>query len=101
MNHSFWNLPVMHSRNKSEKIGGAEKVLGYFVGPCFVYMVYTGVAGTYLTQFYTDVLGIGGIFLTMMPLLSKLMSSIISLLITSSSSPAFIFVLHRPSLCAL
>ena len=81
MNHSFWNLPVMHSRNKSEKIGGAEKVLGYFVGPCFVYMVYTGVAGTYLTQFYTDVLGIGGIFLTMMPLLSKLMSSIISLLI--------------------
>ena len=38
MNHSFWNLPVMHSRNKSEKIGGAEKVLGYFVGPCFVYM---------------------------------------------------------------
>ena len=81
MDHKLWKAPVMRSRTRPEKAGGAEKALGYFLGPCLVYMVYSGVAGTYLTQFYTDVLGLGGIFLTMMPLLSKLLSSIISLLI--------------------
>ena len=40
----------------------SEKIWGYFTGPCFVYMAYYAIAGTYLTQFYTDVLGIGGIF---------------------------------------
>ena len=30
-------------------------------------MAYYGIAGTYLTQFYTDVLGLSGVVLTMMP----------------------------------
>jgi GPH family glycoside/pentoside/hexuronide:cation symporter len=44
-------------------------------------MMYTGVAGTYLTQFYTDVLGVAGAFLTMMPLVSKILTGIISIFI--------------------
>lgn len=58
----------IHSANTT----GSEKALGYFFGPCLVYMAYYAIAGTYLTQFYTDVLGITGIFLTLMPVFSKI-----------------------------
>ena len=54
----------------------SEKIWGYFTGPCFVYMAYYAIAGTYLTQFYTDVLGIGGIFMTLMPVFSKVVDAI-------------------------
>ena len=66
---------------KSDHVNSSERVLGYFIGPCMAYMVYNGLAGSYLTQFYTDVLGIAGVILTWMPLLSKILSSIIGLLI--------------------
>lgn len=66
---------------QSENVTKAERVLGYFVGPCLAYMVYNGLAGTYLTQFYTDVLGVAGAILTWMPLISKIVSSIMGLLI--------------------
>lgn len=66
---------------RSEEVTKAERVLGYFVGPCLAYMVYNGLAGTYLTQFYTDVLGVAGTVLTWMPLVSKIISSILGLLI--------------------
>lgn len=62
----------MNSRIKSANTQKSEMWLGYFAGPCFVYMVYYAVAGTYLTQFYTDVLGLSGLFLTLMPLLSRI-----------------------------
>ena len=38
-------------------------------------MCYYGIAGTYLTQFYTDVLGITGMFLTLMPVISKIVDA--------------------------
>lgn len=69
------------SRIHSDDTQKSEQILGYFVGPCLVYMVYTGIAGTYLTQFYTDVLGLAGGFLTMMPLVSKIVSGIASFII--------------------
>lgn len=62
----------MNSRITSANTQGSEKWLGYFFGPCFVYMTYYCVAGTYLTQFYTDVLHITGMFLTLMPVISKI-----------------------------
>ena len=69
---------IFDSRIKSANTQGSEKWLGYFFGPCLMYMVYYGVAGTYLTQFYTDVLGIaeGAIFLTLFPLLSKIVDAV-------------------------
>ena len=66
---------------RSGNVTKAERILGYFVGPCLAYMVYNGLAGTYLTQFYTDVLGIAGAILTWMPLISKIISSVMGLLI--------------------
>ena len=70
---------VFQSRIQSEDVQKREKALGYFLGPCLTYIAYTALAGTYLTQFYTDVLGLGGILLTWMPLLSKILSGVMGL----------------------
>ena len=71
---------ALDSRIKSANTQGSEMWLGYFAGPCFVYMVYYAVAGTYLTQFYTDVLGLSGIFLTLMPVFSKIFDAITNII---------------------
>lgn len=75
-----FSKPALDSRIKSANTQGSEMWLGYFAGPCFVYMVYYAVAGTYLTQFYTDVLGFSGIFLTLMPLFSKIFDAITNII---------------------
>ena len=75
-NSRLFASPKMDSRIKSANTQKSEMWLGYFAGPCFVYMVYYAVAGTYLTQFYTDVLGLSGVFLTMMPVFSKIFDAI-------------------------
>lgn len=79
--HQIFSSPWLRSRITREDTQTSEKVLGYFLGPCLVYMVYTGIAGTYLTQFYTDVLGLAGGLLTWMPLVSKFLSGVIGLAI--------------------
>jgi len=81
MKRDIFSSRLLQSRIHSENTTKSEQILGYFVGPCLVYMMYNGVAGTYLTQFYTDVLGLAGGFLTMMPLVSKILSGIISIFI--------------------
>ena len=43
-------------------------------------MAYYGIAGTYLTQFYTDVLGLSGVVLTMMPVFSKIFDAITNII---------------------
>lgn len=78
---NLFSSKLLNSRIQSDNTTKYEQILGYFLGPCLVYMMYTGIAGTYLTQFYTDVLGLSGGFLTMMPLVSKLLSGIISIFI--------------------
>ena len=56
---------IFDSRIKSANTKASEIWLGYFGGPMLLYMAYYSIAGTYLTQFYTDVLGLAGGFLTM------------------------------------
>ena len=75
-----FSSPRLDSRVHSANTQKSEMWLGYFAGPCFVYMVYFAVAGTYLTQFYTDVLGLAGIFLTLMPLFSKIFDAITNII---------------------
>ena len=67
----LFRSPALNSRIKSANTERKEGVFGYFLGPCFVYMAYYAIAGTYLTQFYTDVLGVTGLFITLVPVLSK------------------------------
>ena len=71
---------MFESKITSANTQKSEMWLGYFVGPCLVYMVYYGVAGTYLTQFYTDVLGMSGMILTMMPVVSKIIDAITNII---------------------
>ncbi len=68
----WFSSRMLDSRIQSANTQNSERWLGYFLGPCLLYMTYYGIAGTYLTQFYTDVLHISGIFLTLMPVLSKI-----------------------------
>lgn len=68
--------PLLDSRIKSANTTGSEKAFGYFLGPCLVYMGFYAIAGTYMTQFYTDVLGVTGIFMSFMPFISKVIDAI-------------------------
>lgn len=77
---NVFSKKTLNSKVTSANIQASEMWLGYFAGPCFVYMVYYAVAGTYLTQFYTDVLGIAGVFLTMMPIFSKIFDAITNII---------------------
>lgn len=72
----LFNKPAYESKIKSANTTNSERWLGFFSGPCLLYMMYYAVAGTYLTQFYTDVLGITGLFLTLMPVLSKIFDAV-------------------------
>ena len=81
MEHFDFSSPALNSRIKTEDTRKSEQWLGYFLGPCLVHMMYTGIAGTYLMQFYTDVLGLGGVILTMMPLIAKALSGVIGFFI--------------------
>ncbi len=81
MKHFDFSAPILNSRIQTADTRKSEQWLGYFLGPCFVHMMYTGIAGTYLMQFYTDVLGLAGVILTMMPLIAKALSGIIGFFI--------------------
>lgn len=78
--NGWFSSKFFDSKITSANTQKSEMWLGYFFGPCFVYMAYYAIAGTYLTQFYTDVLGIGGIFLTMMPIFSKIVDAITNII---------------------
>ncbi|MCM1543456.1 MAG: MFS transporter [Blautia sp.] len=72
--------PIFNSRIRSANTKMSEAWLGYFGGPCLVYMAYYAIAGTYLTQFYTDVLGVTGIFMTLMPFFSKIVDAVTNII---------------------
>ena len=81
MKKQIFTSTVLQSRIHSEDVQKSEKALGYFLGPCLTYVAYTALAGTYLTQFYTDVLGIGGTLMIWIPLFSKILSGALGMLI--------------------
>lgn len=71
---------ALNSTVKSANTTKAESWIGYFFGPCMVSILYCMVGGSYLTQFYTDVLGLGGAVLVMMPFLSKIIDAFTNIL---------------------
>lgn len=79
-NNGFFSKKVLDSKITSANTQKSEMWLGYFFGPCLLYMAYYAIAGTYLTQFYTDVLGIGGLFLTLVPAISKVFDAITNII---------------------
>ncbi len=73
---SLLDAPIFDSRIKSANTTKAESWLGYFAGPALMFIVYICLGGSYLNQFYTDVLGLSGVFLTWMPAISKVVDAI-------------------------
>lgn len=72
------------SRIKTDEIKNSERWIGYFLGPALVATVYAAVGGSYLNSFYTDVLHLsgfaGGMFLTLMPVISKILDAITNII---------------------
>ena len=79
---AFVNRPVFDSRVRAEKVGVAEKFLGYLTGPVGPALV-NAVLASYLNVFYTDVLGLtlvwGGLFLLVFPVVSKVLNAFVNL----------------------
>jgi GPH family glycoside/pentoside/hexuronide:cation symporter len=73
------NSPLLASRIKSETVTKSEKWLGYLLGPAGALLL-NAVLATYLNVYYTDVLNLtplwGGVFLTVFPIVSKIIDAI-------------------------
>lgn len=73
------NNRVFNSKVKSKNVTGKERWLGYLIGPIGALLL-NAVLGTYLNVYYTDVLKLttvwGGLFLTLFPLVSKIIDAI-------------------------
>ena len=66
---------VWNSRVRSQNVTGMEKWLGYLAGPCGA-LLFNAVMATYLNVYYTDVLGLGGLFLVVFPVISKVIDAV-------------------------
>ncbi len=73
------NSPLLNSRVKSDEVKKSEKWLGYLLGPSGALLL-NAVLATYLNVYYTDVLKLttiwGGAFLTIFPIISKVIDAI-------------------------
>ena len=80
----LFNSPKFDSRIKSANVQKSERWLGFFTGPMLIYMAYFTMSGTYLNQFYVDVLKLGGVaggaFLALLPILSKIFDAATNLI---------------------
>lgn len=68
------------SRIRSRNVTGKEKWFGYLLGPCGALLINSILGGSFLNQYWTDVLKIGGLwggaFLVVFPLFSKILDAI-------------------------
>lgn len=74
---------LLDSAVKSEKLEKKEMIFGYLVGPSLMYLMTTALSGTYLMQFYTDVIGISGSLIVVMPLISKIAVAFMNIVFSS------------------
>ena len=80
----LFQSPKLDSRIKSANVQRSEQWIGFFASPMLLYMAFFGMSGSYLNQFYVDVLKLGGIaggmFLVLLPILSKVFDAVTNLL---------------------
>ena len=79
-----FSKPSLNTRVKSDTVRGSERWIGFFLGPALVATLYAAVSGSYLNTFYTDVLQLspvaGGLFLSLMPVVSKIIDAITNII---------------------
>lgn len=75
---------IFDSKIHSSDVTGKEKWIGYMLGPVGALMINAVLGGSYLNQYWTDVLGIGGLwggaFLVVFPLASKIFDAITNII---------------------
>ena len=75
--------PIFNSKIASQNITAKEKWLGYLAGPAGALLVNALLAQGFLNVFYTDELGMsgiwGGLFLVIFPILSKILDAVTNL----------------------
>lgn len=73
------NGRIFNSKIRSQNVTEKEKWLGYLLGPCGA-LLGSAVLGTYLNVYWTDVLGLGGVwgglFIIIFPILSKIVDAV-------------------------
>lgn len=76
------NAKVLQSKVRGDQIKASEKWLGYLIGPAGALLL-NAVLASYLNVYYTDVLKLtsvwGGVFLTVFPIISKIVDAITNL----------------------
>lgn len=102
--------PLLNSRIRSENVTNSEKWLGYLLGPAGALLL-NAVLATYLNVYYTDVLNLtplwGGAFLTVFPIVSKIIDAITNVIMgyiidrtrTSQGKARPWLLLSAPLLC--
>ena len=79
MKTAMFDRSFFRSKVKSKNVTEKEKWLGYLLGPCGAVLL-NAVLATYLNVYYTDVLKLsaiwGGVFLTVFPIVSKVIDAI-------------------------
>ncbi len=79
MNAALLSSKFLNSRIKTNHVSASEKWLGYLIGPSGALLL-NAVLATYLNIYYTDVLKLtsiwGGLFLTVFPIISKIIDSL-------------------------
>ena len=82
MKKTLWDQKLFQSKVTSEQVGGAEKWLGYLLGPAGAILL-NAVLATYLNVYYTDVLNLthvwGSAFLVVFPIVSKVIDAVTNL----------------------
>lgn len=77
------NSPFFESKIKKADVTAGEKWLGYLIGPSGALLL-NAVLATYLNVYYTDVLNLtavwGGAFLTVFPIVSKIIDAVTNVL---------------------
>lgn len=77
------NSPLLKSRITKDDVTAKEKWLGYLLGPAGAALL-NAVLASYLNVYYTDVLKLtnvwGGIFLTVFPIISKVIDAITNII---------------------
>ncbi len=75
MRFSFLENKIFDPKVKEEKVSLVEIAFGYLIGPTLSYLLISSLAGNYLLQFYTDVIGVSGLLISVMPLAAKIFSA--------------------------
>lgn len=79
---NLFNAKVLQSKVHGERVKASEKWLGYLIGPAGALLL-NAVLASYLNVYYTDVLKLtsmwGGVFLTVFPIISKIIDAITNL----------------------